>query len=181
MQSKIELRKFAKDFRKTLNINEVSEEILQIFLNTDIYKNAKNIGLYYPFGNELNIKPLLNDKSKKFFLPKINTDDEMFFAPFNSENDLVQGKYGIFEPENNEKINPKILNIIIVPALMVDKLGYRLGYGKGYYDKFFANNNFSGEKIVFIPEKLLIDNLPINKYDVQMDIIITENDIYYIK
>ena len=80
MQNKFELRKFAKDFRKTLNITEVSEKILQIFFNTDIYNNAKNIALYYPIGDELDITPILANKDKIFFLPKINDNDEMFFA-----------------------------------------------------------------------------------------------------
>lgn len=179
MQDKFELRKFAKDFRKTLNIKEVSEKILQIFLNTEFYKNSKNIGLYYPIGNELDLTPILKNSEKNFFLPKININDEMFFAKYESNN-LINGKYNIPEPASFEKIDLNILDVIIVPALMVDKKGYRLGYGKGYYDKLFNHSNFTGTKITFIPEKLFVDSLPIDTNDMPVDVVVTENQVYKI-
>jgi len=181
MQNKFELRKFAKDFRKTLNIKEVSEKILQIFFNTDIYNNAKNIALYYPIGDELDITPILANKDKIFFLPKINDNDEMFFAKYDANKSLINGKYNIPEPSDIEKIDLNILDIMIVPGLMADKNGHRLGYGKGYYDKLFYHNNFAGLKVVFIPEKLFINNLPVDANDMPVDIIITENHVYKVK
>lgn len=181
MRTKTELRKFAKDFRKTLNIDEVSDKILQIFFNTNIYKNALNIALYYPFGDELVINKILNDKTKNFFLPIINENDEMFFVKYNSDEELVKGKYGILEPQSKEKVNPEDFDMIIVPALMADKNGYRLGYGKGYYDKFFFDNDFRKTKIAFVPDGLFIAELPVDNNDIPMDAIITEKGIFNIK
>ena len=181
MQTKSELRKFAKDFRKTLNIQEVSDKILQIFFDSDIYKNSSNIALYYPFGNELNIKPIFNNDTKKFFIPKINDNDEMFFVEYKLESELIEGKYGISEPALSNEANMQNVDLMIVPALMVDKNGYRLGYGKGYYDKFFHNNKFNGIKVVFVPDNLFTDNLPFDNSDVPVDIIITEKGIFKVK
>ena len=70
MLAKEQLRKSAKEIRKTLDINEISSTILQVFQSLDSYKNAKNIAIYYPIGSELNLMDLCQDRTKSFYLPK---------------------------------------------------------------------------------------------------------------
>ena len=93
--------------------------------------------------------------TKNYYLPKISQDGSLTFHPYNQGDNLEQNKYGIFEPIS-ESINPQLLDTIIIPALMCDLAGYRLGYGKGYYDIFFKNSSFKGNKLIFIPEELLV-------------------------
>ena len=176
MLSKAELRKFAKDFRKTLDIKKVSEEILQIFLQSDIYKKSKNIALYYPYNNELDTTLLFADDSKNFFLPKIFEDDSMLFCPYKNNDVLVLGKYDIKEPATSP-VNLSCIDLMILPALMCDINGYRLGYGKGYYDKCLSSCDFSGIKIVLLPDKMLIHELPCDYNDIPVDVIFTEKRI----
>ena len=176
MKSKQELRKFAKNVRKTLNINVLSEQILQVFLSSEIYKKAENIAAYYPCNNELNIIKLFQDKNKQFYLPKMGDDDEITFHSYKENDTLIKNSFNIFEPVT-EAVNSDIIDLMILPALMCDKNGFRLGYGKGCYDKFFNKNNFTGLKVVFIPDELFINSLPNDKYDVPADFIVTQSQI----
>ncbi len=179
MQNKENLRKLAKDLRKNLDIRDVGEKILQVFINTNIYKNSENIGIYYPYGSEPNFEEIFLVNNKNFFLPKITANSSLTFHKYKHHDELTKNKYGILE-SSGEIISPTNLDLIVLPALMADRNGYRLGYGKGYYDRFFSTNIFLGTKIIFIPEKLFIEKLPYDEWDIPSDIIITEKQIYKI-
>lgn len=72
--------------------------------------------------------------------PVINPDTaEMKAVLVHEESDFVENTYGIAEPEDGEEIPPLELDLILVPLLAFDKEGYRVGYGKGYYDRFLQN------------------------------------------
>ena len=176
MQTKQELRKFAKDVRETLNIDVISEQILQIFLSSDIYNNAKNIASYYPYNNELNIIKLFKENNKNFYLPKMKENDEITFHPYKKDDTLIKNSFNILEPITNP-VNPDIIDLMILPALMCDKKGFRLGYGKGCYDKFLSQQNFSRIKVVFIPDELLVNSLPADKNDIPVDFVFTQSKI----
>ena len=103
----------------------------------------------------------------------------MHFYSYKNGDILKQGKYGIYEPYG-QKIKPDIIDLIIIPALMADKRGFRLGYGGGYYDKFFNTNNTSVTKVIFIPQELVIKELPIEPHDIKVDFLITQTQIYKI-
>ena len=178
MKSKNDLRKFAKDLRKTLDIRKISADILRIFLSSNLYTQANNIGIYYPFGDELDLRSLFLDNTKNYYLPKISQDGSLTFHPYRQGDNLEQNKYGIFEPIS-ESINPQLLDTIIVPALICDLAGYRLGYGKGYYDIFFKNSSFKGNKLIFIPEELLVEKLCTDTWDIPANALITQKRIHF--
>ena len=178
MATKKELRIIAKDIRKRLDIKDVSEKILNNFLASSYYKTSGNIALYYPTGTELDLTQLFDDKNKNFYLPKISDkSNEIFFVKYEKNKTvLTENKYKISEPEGN-KINPQIIDLMILPALMADNNGYRLGYGGGYYDKFLNTNNVKAQKIILIPDELLVTDLPKETYDIPANIIITPSKI----
>ena len=178
MQKKTELRKFAKDLRQKLDMKEISEKILQIFISTDLYKKAKNIAIYYPYLNEPDLLLFFEfTHEKNFFLPKITQTGSLSFHKYNKTDVLIKNKFGIYEP-TSAPTPPEMIDIIIIPALMADKSGYRLGYGKGYYDKFFAENNINATKIIFLPEELLTENLPHDDWDIPANLVITQKNSY---
>ena len=176
MQTKQELRKFAKNVRKTLNTEVISEQILQIFLSSEIYNKAKNIAAYYPYNNELNIIKLFKDNNKSFYLPKMKKNDNMTFHPYKENDTLIKNSFNISEPVT-DAVSPDIIDLMILPALMCDKKGFRLGYGKGCYDKFLSQQNFNGIKVVFIPDELLVNSLPTDEYDIPVDFIVTQTKV----
>ena len=135
------------------------------------------ISFYYPSSFELNILSILDIeyfKKFKFLLPIIEENDVMNFYKWNKNDILAINKYGMLEPIKSKRINP---NIILVPLLSFDNRKYRLGYGKGFYDKFLSKYLKTHKKtltigIAFSFQKF--HNLPINSKDIKLDYILTE-------
>lgn len=165
MNSKKELRIQAKKIRKNLNIKLISQKLVDLIRQADIYKSADNVLIYYPKENEIDLLDLLND-DKKFYLPKIEGNN-LLICPFSQE--LSISKFNTLEP-CTDAVSSNILDLAIVPALMADKCGNRLGYGGGFYDRFLKNANVA--TLVALPIELVIDQLPFEDHDVKIDFLI---------
>lgn len=165
MDNKIDLRVYAKDARKALNIELISGNIVEKIRTLDVYNSAKDVMLFYPLKYEIDLRDLLND-DKNFYLPKVSGEN-ILVCPY-SDN-LAVSKFGVKEPQT-EPVNPEILDLVIVPCLMADKSGYRLGYGAGFYDRFLKD--FCVKTITVVAKQLFVDKLPIDKTDVKTDIVI---------
>ena len=101
----------------------------------------------------------------------------MDFFVVEGENDLSEGMYGIFAPKAECPVlraDEKCL--CCVPGLSFDKKGYRLGYGKGYYDRYLSS--FKGISIGFCYDALVSEGLPCDSYDKQVNCLITDKKIY---
>jgi len=94
------------------------------------------------------------------------------FYKINSFDNLVIGSFGVLEPITNIIYKDDNNSCCIIPGLLFDKNNNRLGYGKGYYDKFLENRNIYKIGICF--STFLVDNLITDKYDIKMDEVITE-------
>lgn len=167
---KIQLRKLALEKRATFS-SELSVQITQKILNSLDFKDAKNVALYLPIRNEIDISGLLKVKGKNFYLPRCN-ENSLEFVKYEGVKSLILGKFNILEPAG-EKINPEILDVIYIPALMANSLCYRLGYGKGYYDRFFNENNTKAKKIIIVSKELILDEFIQDKFDYKCDEIIS--------
>lgn len=170
MDKKTVLRANAKNIRKNLPLDEISVNLAAKIKRDDNYIAAKNVMLFYPTKFEVNLLSLLED-NKNFYLPKVS-GNELLVCPYCKEDKLEKSLFNILEP-CSAPVNPGVLDLIIVPALAVDKRGYRLGYGGGFYDRFLVLDCVRAKSICAIPKSLLIDEIPIENYDVPMDIIIT--------
>ena len=167
--NKEHIRKWARNKRRELDMACISTVLAEKLMQTDEYKNSENIMLFYPLPNEVNLLSLLNDKSKTFYLPRIN-GDELECCTYCQGDELCESKFHTQEPtcQACEKTN---LDLIIVPALACDKNGYRLGYGGGFYDKFLRDCKI--KKICCIPRQLVVETVFPENHDIKMDIIIT--------
>lgn len=166
------LRQLALKKRASYMTDAICHSVVLNILNSSDFKKANHIALYYPIKNEVDITPILKAKDKTFYFPRC-IDNNLEFAKGDA---FVKGKFGIKEP-SGEKINPKILDLIYVPALMVNKACYRLGYGKGYYDRFFRNNSIKAKKIAILPSCLISDEFVQDSFDMPLDSIICEKEI----
>lgn len=176
MNDKKSLRKFYKEKREALYkegfLCNISAKICAK-LNVEI-KNAKNILIFCPFGSELNLLALMDkNEDKNFYLP-VCIEDKIVAAPYKAGDKLVLNKYKIPEPKTKPVLNVKILDIIITPALCADKNCHRLGYGGGYYDRFFSDRNLQAKKIIVIPDEALVENIPNDEFDIKCDMVMTE-------
>jgi len=161
MDNKTDLRTKAKAIRKALDLPTVSVELTAKLRAQEFYKNAKNIMIYYPKEEEINILELLSD-DKNFYLPRVN-GDLLHVCPYCNGDKLECSAFKVMEP-CSAPVESKILDLVIVPALMADKHGYRLGYGGGFYDRFLAQNP-DVLSIVLIPRELFTDSLPVESFD----------------
>jgi len=171
-QKKI-IRDKNKKLRNNLNIKDLSKQIINKLFYLDVFKNADSVFCYISFENEIDTFQILNYENKKIYVPKID-NGSMYMTEYTPQS-LEKNKFGILEPKKCNPIIPSINDVIIVPALACDLNFYRIGYGKGYYDKFFVKNK--GIKILPIPSDLVSKKVPHDKYDIPVDIIVTENSI----
>lgn len=169
MDKKTSLRIKAKEIRKSINIKQISNVLVDKIVELEQFKQAQNIMIYYPLDNEIDILKLLDFENKNFFLPRMN-GKHLECCPFKKGDVLKKTKYDILEPITECVIYPK-LDLIIVPALAMDMSGNRLGYGGGFYDRFLAKNK--SFTLTPISEKLIFDNIPSEEFDIQIDLIIS--------
>ena len=135
-----------KDLRDHYPLEELQkyqEDIFRHILAMDIYQEAMHIALYYPIHQEVDTRILIHDAlkhHKHVYLPKIK-DGEMAFYELFEEDDLQEGVFHIFEPRSSKKVDPDIFNLMFVPLLAFNERYYRMGYGKGFYDRYLKNKN----------------------------------------
>ena len=164
------LRRWAKDKRKELDMEKISSILINKLAETEEYKSSKNIMIFYPMPDEVNLLPLLEDKSKQFFLPRIK-GKELECCPYCSGDELCESEFHTQEPIC-QACSKQNIDLVVVPALACDKQKYRLGYGGGFYDRFLKD--FSGKKIVCISKILTFDTIYPEKHDISMDLVITD-------
>lgn len=167
MLNKTDLRTKAKNIRKWLDIQKISQKACEKISNLEVYKTSKNILLFYPLEHEINTLSLISDE-KNFYLPRIKEND-LEICPYKIGDDLHLSKFKTKEPLT-ESVSPNILDLIIVPALMVDKNNYRLGYGKGFYDRLISQTQAT--TVLPIAKELFVENLPTEPHDKKIDIVI---------
>lgn len=178
LQNKQELRKFAKQKRKELfysgALDRISKSITDNILQLEIYKCAKNVMIFYPLNGEINLLGLLEDTNKTFYFPKCIDEN---LAVCKHIGDFEVNKFNIKEPKCTPIEDLSRLDIIFVPSICADMSKYRLGFGFGYYDKFFAKNNLRAVKILPQAEELICKSLPKDNFDVPCDILINQYEI----
>ena len=172
------LRKIAKEKRFNLKTIEHNKKIQELFLNLSEYKIAKNILTYYSFNNEVDTLFCFKDITKNWYLPKINKD-KLLVCPYNKDN-LTKNKFNLIEPNNEPITDTSIIDMVVIPCIASDIYGYRLGYGKGYYDRFLPTLNKSTMKVILCYSDLLYDTVFPEKFDIPANIIVTDKEIYRI-
>lgn len=182
--AKNELRKKYLAKRKELDEkyrSDAERRALQNLVSTKEFSSADKIFLYYPIKCEadpMHLLEIAQKLGKKVAFPICNKADlTMRFFEISSHKDFSPGAYNI--PEPNEALGELQADgktLCVVPALLYSKDGHRLGYGKGFYDRFLAN--FDGVSVGFTYDELVVDDLPHDAFDMKLDMIITEKGVY---
>lgn len=183
--NKEELRKEMKNLRKNMSKEEIfakSDLICNKLFTLDVIKNAKTVMVYISAFNEVRtqkiIQKLIDDK-KRVSAPITNEENKSMSAYyFDDLSKLVKGAYGILEPPMEHMCDISKIDVVVVPGIAFDKNGNRMGFGEGYYDRFLAD--FKGTKIGIGYKFQCKNNIDVNEYDIAMDYVINEEDIYVI-
>ena len=144
------------------------------------YRFAHTILMYAPTGNEIDISPVAIhalSAGKRIAYPLCNVSDHtMIFKLVDSPDQLVSGSYSIPEPsEDSESLADLSGSICLVPGLVFDKEGFRVGYGKGYYDRFLST--YKQTKLGIVYNDFILDAVPRGRYDRRVDILVTERGV----
>ena len=185
-QNNKKLRSEFKALRDGLSLSErkdkshgICNNILAL-LESD-FKGANIFLCFYPFGSEVDLLELygrLLEEGKKLFFPvsNKNTHELTFYKINNLKDDFRSGAYGIMEPDIGlEKFDlDDSSTVVITPGLIFDENCNRIGYGAGYYDRFFSLHP-DVIKVGVGYDLQIIDNLDVEAYDVPLDYVVTNN------
>ena len=162
-----------------------SQEIWEHVKGDPKYQAAREVLVYMDYRSEVMttglVEELLADTSKKVFAPKVEGMHIRFYE-IKSLDELKKGYQGIREPEENpeKRFTPdmaaRLEAVVLVPGAAFDRQRGRIGYGKGFYDRFFSDHGEDyGIALSFSCQ--IAKEIPMEPHDRRPDIIVTENGI----
>jgi 5-formyltetrahydrofolate cyclo-ligase len=177
--------KFLKE-RESLSevlVTENSAKIWERLSSLREFLEAKTIMFYVAKGNEVRTENMIKESicmGKKVAVPvmmKENTLSPSLLTDYDRE--LVPKHFGILEPKKEclRLTPPEEIEIIIVPGVVFDRQGGRIGFGKGFYDNFLKRVSAKACTIGIAYQSQIVDKLPVKETDIPIDIIITENEV----
>lgn len=150
------------------------KKIVQKIAALPTFKKAKNILFYLPIHGEVDLSGLFDkfQQKKNFALARIKGKTLQLHKIKNLDH-TSKNRYKIPEPhEHLTKIDPKKIELWLIPGLVFDKNGNRIGYGKGFFDRLLPKTK--GVKIGIAYEFQIVKNIPGETHDIPMDMIVTE-------
>ena len=179
------LRKEVLQKRNSLSDSQIarrSKLIQEKLIRSAEFIESKSIGVYLPIGSEVQTDDIIRnaiESEKTVMLPRVIINDLHFFIIEKHDYDhdsFDVNKFGIKEPK---KTNMKLdfIDLLIVPGIVFDYHGYRIGYGYGYYDKFMAEKKFSKSIGLAYDFQVMKNPIPKFEFDKKIDILITDGGI----
>lgn len=185
MEDKEAIRTRIINLRNNFSCEEVinkSKKITAEIFKLPEFEEAEVLLLYADYKNEVMTRDIFDMaiiKKKKVYFPKCVGNGLNFYQVV-SIGELSKGAFNILEPSNKAKqykYEDKTGCLAIIPGVAFDVEGNRLGFGKGFYDRFLKEKPFI-TKVGICYNEQLEEKLPSNEYDIKMDKIVTENIVY---
>ena len=142
----------------------------------DGYRTANTIACYYSIGSEVKTHNILQEilsDGKTLALPRVEGEN-LVFCNVKKFGDLEKGEFGIMEPKQNCQPITEF-DAILVPAIAMTREGQRLGYGRGFYDRFLADKESTTIALAY--SKTILKNIPSSKNDVRIQWVVTEDEV----
>ena len=161
---------------------EKSQQIVRFLKKIPEFNQAKTVFCYISYLDEVETHPLISDflhEKRTLAVPKIMDKTRMLAIPLDDLSNLEPDKLGILTPKSSQTADFDF-DIAITPGLGFTEQGDRLGYGRGYYDRWFSKNTVK-MKIGIAFEVQIVDELPLEETDLPLDILVTEKRIIDIR
>ncbi|OLO26971.1 5-formyltetrahydrofolate cyclo-ligase [Alkalihalophilus pseudofirmus] len=185
MKRKKELRSLVKE-----KLNEMTEEeymhnskmIKEHLCSTVSWKNANTIAITISRGKEVDTYKIIKkawQDGKNVVVPRTYPElSTMVFFKITDFNELENTYFQLKEPKENVCLPYECekIDLIIVPGVAFDREGNRLGYGGGYYDRYLVN--YPGQTCAIAFEKQLVTRVPVELFDIPVQMIITEDSVF---
>lgn len=182
METKQEIRKQIRKVRRNIEAvdwQKATETITGKVIESDSFREATDLYCYMNFDYEVGTVRIMEEAwrlGKDVWLPKVS-GDEMDFFLVHSVKELKKGAFGIMEPSGNSEKATGEDGLIIVPGVVFDRHRHRIGYGKGYYDRYLtAHPDLITMGIAF--DIQLMEKIPNDEFDRKLDMVFTETLTY---
>lgn len=181
--NKKEIRTQVLSLRNRMSAQEIavlSAEICRRIQAENCFLKTQWLFAYHPLGKEVDIRPLIREawrQNKQVAFPKVCGENMDFFA-VKDFSELQPGCFGVMEPKGNElPVTPQAGTMVLVPGVAFDLSGNRMGFGKGYYDRYLAK--YSGYTALGVAyERQVADSIPAEETDIRMHALATEETVY---
>jgi 5-formyltetrahydrofolate cyclo-ligase len=179
------LRRYFLQQRRTLSPEvwqQCSESICDRLMQSDRYQQARTILAYVSHHQEPDLSLLFKDRDKQWGLPRC-VGKNLCWHVWQPSQPLVTGSYDLLEPAADlPLLNVDRVDLILIPAVAIDRRGYRLGYGGGYYDRLRADPAWAKIPTIGITfEFAYVDTLPIDPWDLPLAAVCHESAIVNLK
>ncbi|HED24827.1 MAG TPA: 5-formyltetrahydrofolate cyclo-ligase [Firmicutes bacterium] len=184
---KKELRRLIIDRRDQLTGEQILAKSLQIaerLFCLPAYRKAEMVMFFISFGSEVVTRPMVEkalEEGKTALAPRARPKTRELIPSriLDWDEDLAPGAYGIPEPREDKlrPCSPGDIDLLIVPGVAFDRTGNRLGYGGGYYDRFFPFLRSEVPLVALAFEIQIVPSVPVNGWDRPVDLVITEKEV----
>jgi len=186
---KAELRTHCLEQRSSLSVDQAfaaSRKIADHFFDSVDLTAVKRFHSYIPIEKfrEIDTLPIFRHIWDRYpaidtLAPRLNFDSgEIESVPFRAETELIENKWGIREPGRESAVDARDIDLAVVPLLCFDDRGHRVGYGRGFYDRFLAKCRVDCNKVglsFFGPAERIEG---IGDHDMALDVIITPDRVF---
>lgn len=173
---KATLRKQIREQKRAMTeqqIESASQKLKELFLTSDLYRQAKTVYGYLPYNQEVRTASMLEQAladGKRVAVPKIY-GDEMKFIYLSDLSKVEKGYSGIPEPIEDGPVGDDPTALVLMPGLAFDRAGHRIGYGGGFYDKFLAAEP-NHPTLALCYTFQVVEEIPTDAYDVPVDLVL---------
>ena len=151
-----------------------SEAVVERLLQIIAQRKPQVVALFAPLRDEVQIGSLMQRIECRVVVPRVE-GDEMEFYDLASDS-LAEGSFGIMEPQSGEPIEPRKIDVMVVPGVAFTPSGDRLGRGKGFYDRYLSREGFRAYCVGVCYSHQVVDELPVEPHDRRMDEVVSGNE-----
>ena len=168
---------FERKSRPIESCVDSSVKVQQRFLHSSMFHGAERLALYSPIHNEVATDAVALRAialGKTLVYPRIK-GDALEFVKVVTLSDLTPGAFGVPEPRGSHLVAVEELDLIVVPGVVFDRIGHRLGYGRGFYDRALSACRKDCLKVGFAYDTQLVESLPATEHDKTLSVLLTES------
>lgn len=190
-QQRAVLRRYVIEQRDALSkeqLRAAARDMCLLLESTPEFHHAVHLAAYWPIKGEMDVRPVIEQAhryNKHVYLPVITEDDTLMFAAYDADTPMRENRYRIQEPDvaKDKLVSPRDLDLVILPLVVFDSYGNRLGMGGGYYDRTFAflNEEHDTVKPVLVGaahEFQHTGEIPPHPWDVPTRMVVTEQRVW---
>ncbi|WP_342028667.1 5-formyltetrahydrofolate cyclo-ligase [Oceanobacillus limi] len=162
----------------------IEKKLLHNLLHSDLWRDSGTIGVTISQGFEWDTQEIVKlgwKANKQIVVPKcFPTDKKLKFYELTDFDQLEVVYYNLLEPnpQKTTEVNLSNIDLLVVPGLLFDRNGYRIGFGGGYYDRLLSD--YAGTTISMVSKIQLMEELPVEAFDIPVQHFVTESGVHHI-